>query len=84
MLTGVLGEDDIVVNPTIIRGVMRKQIRRKSSEWTQKVDNMSFATSPRSFVVALESPPMMVGLTTKASSPTTSNFDTDSLYAVMT
>ena len=65
-----------MVNPTIIRGVMRKQIRRKSSEWTQKVDNMSFATSPRSFVVALESPPMMVGLTTKASSPTTSYFDT--------
>ena len=46
---GVLGEDALVVSPTIIRGVKWEPTLRKSSERTQRIDSMSFATSPRSF-----------------------------------
>ena len=56
--------------------------RVESSERTQSAGNMSFATSPRSFILELfsQSPPIMVGLPTKASSPTTSHFDTPLSY----
>ena len=46
---GVLEEDALVVSPTIIRGVKWEPTLRKSSERTQRIDSMSFATSPRSF-----------------------------------
>ncbi len=50
----------------------------------QSTGNVSFATSPRSFCLRVlwESPPMMVGLTTKASSPTTYHFDTPSISSL--